>query len=139
MFPGCIYVSSSRGISFAIYANRTSSRHARQGEPQHAPRFDHRESHANCRARNISDGLNRHTYLPNANHSLIWARTRGSWFHETSLRRMISVREPECVKNKVESCRHYVINEVRKYHFRNEAQNSLGISMEDNCHLNLRT
>lgn len=67
MFFGCMYVLSSRGISFAIYVNRTSSRHARQGEPQHAPRFDHHKSHANCRVRNISDGLSRHTYLTDVN------------------------------------------------------------------------
>lgn len=61
-FVGCIYVYRRRaGISFATYANRTMSRHARQGEPQYAPRFDRRGSHANRRARNLSD--NRSSYI----------------------------------------------------------------------------
>lgn len=50
--------------------------------------------------------------------SLIWARSRGNWFHETSLRRMSSVRATvtrDCIKNRVESCRYYVIIEIQKY------------------------
>lgn len=48
-------------------------------------------------------------------YSLIWARSRGNWFHETSLRRIALVCTPERedIKNRDKSCsRYHVIRNV---------------------------
>lgn len=67
MYICILYVYRRRaGILFATYANRTSSRHTRQGEPQHAPRFDRCESYANCAGHEISWTIGHRTYLTDA-------------------------------------------------------------------------
>lgn len=99
MYICILYVYRRAGIWFATYANRISSRHARQGEPQHVPRFDRRESHANCRMRNLLD--NRSSCISYWRKcSLICVRSRDNWFHGSSLRRIVLAYVPETREHK---------------------------------------